>query len=166
MRKLQKWAVATFFPSALSCSWESRPDFIFGKGEKINLLWYCEKKRRKRKKRQVNVKPWARISSAVQQQHFRAEIHWLWSLMGKKKDIKGIYCEIMDLIPGNPFFGIRLGILFLWSLELDYAGITNQSMWVALQDEGELWIENYLHRTKQMMNLQFYFWLLKVYRQV
>lgn len=72
---------------------------------------------------------------------FRAEIHLLWSLMGKKKDIKGIYCEKMDLIPSNPFFGIKLGILFLWSLELDYAGVTNQSMWVSLQDEVELWIE-------------------------
>lgn len=47
----------------------------------------------------------------------------------------------MDLIPSNPFFGIKLGILFLWSLELDYAGITNQSMWVSLQGEVELWIE-------------------------
>lgn len=47
----------------------------------------------------------------------------------------------MDLIPSNPFFGIKLGILFLWSLELDYAGVTNQSMWVSLQDEVELWIE-------------------------
>lgn len=47
----------------------------------------------------------------------------------------------MDLIPSNPFFGIKLGILFLWSLELGYAGVTNQSMWVSLQDEVELWIE-------------------------
>lgn len=47
----------------------------------------------------------------------------------------------MDLIPSNPFFGIKLGILLLWSLELDHSAVTNQSMWVLLQDEVELWIE-------------------------
>lgn len=47
----------------------------------------------------------------------------------------------MDLILSNLFFGIKFGILILWSLEFVYAGITNQSMWVSLQDEVELWIE-------------------------
>lgn len=139
IRNLLKWAAATLSASALRCSWGSRPDFIFGKGEKIYLLWYCAKNERKCWALCLEQESFLLYTSGGLELKSTCFDRW-W---GKqiKRYIKGIYCEIMDLIPSNPFFGIKLGILFLWSLELDHSAVTNQSMWVLLQDEVELWIE-------------------------